>query len=286
MFKLRHQFEKGTFMLEVYQEIINVINGGIRAALATVIIANGSVPREVGAKMLIKENGSFIGTIGGGGVELNTIDTALMVIKEGKPRLLHFDLSGKGEKASMICGGQLDVLIEPILPSETLYLFGAGHISEITAKIAKMLGFRIIVIDPRPDYNNKDRFPDAQLHIVDEYESAFPKLNIKSDGYAVIFTTGHLFDELCLHFAIGTGAKYIGMIGSKKKVADIKERLFKKGASKKKLELVYSPIGIKIGAQTPAEIAVSILAEIIMVRRQENQKGLSLKTKTDIHSSL
>ena len=273
-------------MLEIYQEIINVISRGDCAALATIIIANDSVPREAGAKMLIKEDGSFIGTIGGGGMELDTIATALEVMKEGKPRLLHFDMSGKGEKASMICGGQLDVLIEPILSDETLYLFGAGHISEITAKIAKMLSFRIIVIDPRPDYNNKDRFPDAESHIVDEYEDAFPKLNIKSDGYVVIFTMGHLFDELCLRFALGTDARYIGMIGSKKKVAEIKERLLKKGVSQKRLKHVYSPIGIEIGAQTPVEIAVSIIAEIIKVRRLEDQKTTVLKTNINIHSSL
>ncbi|MHB8278295.1 MAG: XdhC family protein [Candidatus Humimicrobiaceae bacterium] len=273
-------------MLEVYQEIINVISRGERAALATIIIANGSVPREVGAKMLIREDGSFIGTVGGGGAELNTIDTALEVIRQGKPRLLHFDMSGKGEKASMICGGQLDVLIEPILPVETLYLFGAGHISVITARIAKMMSFRIVVIDPRPDYNNKDRFPDAELHIVNEYKDAFPKLTIKSDSYIVIFTTGHVFDEICLNFAVGTDARYIGMIGSKKKVADVKERLLKKGISQKRLEQVYSPIGIEIGAQTPAEIAISIFAEIVKVKRLGDQVNTGLKTKIDIQSNL
>lgn len=273
-------------MLEIYHEIINVINRGERAALATIVTTNGSVPRETGAKMLIKENGSFIGTIGGGGAELKTIATALEVIKKGKTCLLHFDMSGKGEKAPMICGGKMDVLVEPILSNDILYLFGAGHISEITAKIAKMLNFRIVVVDPRPDYNSESRFPDAESLIVDEYIDAFPKLNIKPDSYIVIFTTGHLFDELCLEFALKTDAKYIGMIGSKKKAADVKERLLKKGASKEMLEQIYSPVGLEIGAQTPAEIAVSILSEIIKVRRQEEQKNADSKTRISIHSSL
>jgi xanthine dehydrogenase accessory factor len=273
-------------MLEIYKEIVNIINRGSRAALATIIDTKGSVPRQAGAKMLIKEDGSSIGTIGGGSLELKTVNAAFEVIKEGRTVLLHFDMSGSGQKAEMICGGNLDVLIEPIVSGETLFLFGAGHISEITAKIAKMLGFRIMVVDPRPDYNNKDRFPDADANIVCGYEEAFPKLTIKSDDYIVIFTTGHLYDETCLNLAVRTKAGYIGMIGSRKKVAEIKERLLKKGAPRKKLTEVFSPIGLEIYAQTPAEIAVSILAEIISFRRKENKIQKDQNSKTVIHNSL
>jgi xanthine dehydrogenase accessory factor len=255
-------------MLDVYQEIVSIMKKGERAAIASIVSTSGSTPRKVGAKMVIKENGNCVGTIGGGGIELDVItNQAPAVIKSGKSQLLHYDLAGKGEKAAMVCGGKMDVLVEPILPSETLFLFGAGHIAESTAKIAGMLGFNIVVIDPRPDYNNNERFPDVDNFIVDEYESAFTKLNIGPDSYIVIYTTGHVSDAECLHFAVKTDAKYIGMIGSKKKVIDVKERLLNKKVSPKKLDEVHAPIGIDIGAETPEEIAISILAEIIRVKR-------------------
>ena len=254
-------------MLEIYQELTNVISKRERAVLATVISSRGSAPRKAGAKMLIKSNGTFIGTVGGGGVEQQVREKAAEVMSSGEPQVVHFDLSGSGEGAAMICGGQMDVFLEPIVPVETLYLFGAGHISQSTAAIGKMLGFRVVIIDPRPEYNNSERFSNADLLIVEEYENAFPKLSVDEDSYIVIYTTGHVLDEQCLRFAVSTKAKYIGMIGSKKKVKEVKERLLQKGISQQQLDRVYAPIGIEIGAETPQEIAISILAEIIRVKR-------------------
>lgn len=161
----------------------------------------------------------------------------------------------------------MEIFLEPIMPPETLYLFGAGHTSQRAAAMAKMLGFWVVVVDPRPEYNNHDRFPDADSLIVEEYENAFPKLSVNEDSYVVIYTTGHVIDEQCLHFAVGTKAKYIGMIGSKKKAKEVKERLEQKGVPPEQLDKVHSPIGLEIGAETPEEIATSILAEIIKVRR-------------------
>ena len=157
----------------------------------------------------------------------------------------------------------------------------------MTAKIAKMLDFSIVIIDPRPEYNNKERFPDALTCIVDEYESVFQTLTIKPGSYIAIFTTGHLFDEQCLNFSLKTDApSYIGMIGSKKKAEDVKERLIKKGVSPEKLQKVNSPVGLEIGAQSPVEIAVSILAEIIKVKRLGNPTSIGSKTNIDIHNAL
>ena len=254
-------------MLEIYRELVNITSKGERAVLATVISSRGSAPRKAGAKMLIKNDGTSIGTVGGGGVEKRVRERAIEVMNSGEPQVVHFDLSGKGEGTAMICGGQMDVFLEPILSPPTLYLFGAGHISQGTAAMGKMLGFRVVVIDPRPEYNNNDRFPDADALIVEEYESAFSKLSVDEDSYIVIYTTGHVLDEQCLDFAVGTKAKYIGMIGSKKKVKEVKERLLQKGISQQQLDRVYAPIGIGIGAETPEEIAISILAEIIKVKR-------------------
>jgi len=253
-------------MLDVYQELVNVASKGERAALATVISSRGSAPRKAGAKMLIKEDDSFIGSVGGGGVEHEIRRKAVEVMDSSEPQIIHFDLSGSGEQAAMICGGQMDVFLEPITSQETLYLFGAGHISQNTAAMGKMLGFRVVVIDPRPDYNNVDRFPNASSLLVEEYETAFSKLSVDKESYIVIVTPGHVFDERCLQFAVGTEVKYIGMIGSRKKAEDVKERLLRKGVSQQQLDRVYGPIGLEIGAETPQEIAISILAEIIKVK--------------------
>ena len=255
-------------MLEIYQELINVTSKGERAVLATVISSHGSAPRKAGAKMLIKKDGTFVGTVGGGGVEKQVRGKAIEVMNSGEPQIVHFDLSGREKEAAMICGGQMDVFLEPILPLETLYLFGAGHISQSTAAMGKMLGFRVVVVDPRPEYNNSDRFTNADSLIVEEYDSAFSKLNVDEDSYIVIFTTGHVLDKQCLEFAVGSRAKYIGMIGSKKKVKEVKEHLLQKGISQQQLDGVYAPIGSEIGAETPEEIAISILAEIIKVKRK------------------
>ncbi len=254
-------------MLEIYQELVNVTSKGEQAVLATIISSHGSTPRKAGAKMLIKEDGTFVGTIGGGGTEHKIRQKVTEVMKSGQPQIVHFDLSGKDEALTMICGGRMDVFLEPILPPETIYLFGAGHTSQSTTTMAKMLGFRVVVIDPRPEYNNIDRFPDADSLIVEEYDSAFSKLNVDENGYIVIYTTGHVVDEQCLEFALKTKAKYIGMIGSEKKAKEVKERLSQKGVLPPPLDRVYSPIGLEISAETPEEIALSILAEIIKVRR-------------------
>lgn len=253
-------------MLEIYKELVNVVSKGERAVLATIVASQGSTPRRAGAKMLIKEDGTFVGTIGGGGTEHKIRQKVAEVMKSGQPQTVRFDLSGQDEALAMICGGQMDVFLEPILSSETIYLFGAGHTSQSTAKIANMLGFRVIVIDPRPEYNNSERFPDAELY-AEEFESAFSKLNIDENSYIVIYTIGHVVDEQCLQFAIDTKAKYIGMIGSRKKAKEVKERLGERGIPQQQIDKVYSPIGLAIGAETPEEIAISILSEIIKVKR-------------------
>ncbi len=254
-------------MLEIYQELVSITSKGGQAVLATVVSSRGSAPRKAGAKMLIKGDGTFMGTVGGGGIEEQVREKAAEVMSSGEPQVVHFDLSGRGVEAAMICGGQMDVFLEPILPPETLYLCGAGHIAQSTSAMAKMLGFRVVIIDPRPEYNNSERFPNADLLIVEEYENAFSRLSVDGGSYVVIFTPGHILDEQCLHFAVGTKARYIGMIGSEKKVMEVKERLVRKGVSQRQLDRVNAPLGIEIGAETPEEIAISILAEIIKIKR-------------------
>lgn len=264
-------------MLDVYRELANVVARGEPAVLATVIASQGSAPRKAGAKMLIRHDGTFVGSVGGGAAEKLVTEKAADVMHAAKPQVLHLDLSG--EKGSvMICGGQMDIFLEPIRPPETLYLFGAGHIAQSTAALAKTLGLLVVVIDPRPEYNNRDRFPAANELVVEEYDRAFAKLNVGRDCYIVICTTGHVFDGRCLEFAVGTEAKYIGMMGSKKKVKEVKERLQSKGIPPHQLAGIHAPVGLGIGAETPEEIAVSILGEVIQVRRTASPGPTEVET--------
>ena len=254
-------------MLEIYQELSRIIAKGERAVLATVISSRGSAPRKAGTKMLVKADGACIGTIGGGGVELMLLQKAREVMDSDEPQIMQVDLSGREEGMDMICGGQMEIFLEPVRSGETMYLFGAGHISYSTAAIAAMLGFRVVVIDPRAEYNSTERFPAAESLVVAEYEDAFARLSVNENSYIIIYTPGHVLDEKCLEFAVSTPARYIGMIGSQKKVKEVKDHLLQKGVSQAQLAAVHAPIGVEINAETPEEIAISILAEVVRVRR-------------------
>jgi len=255
-------------MPDIYQEIARIVAEGEGAALVTVISTAGSTPREEGTKMLVRADGSILGSIGGGSVEAQVCQEAIEVIRKGKPRRLRFSLTAQeGEEPGMICGGDMEVFIEPILSSPTLYIFGGGHISLPLAKIGKLLGFKIVVIDDRAEFANPQRFPEAGLILAEDFDKAFPKLKIDKASYVVIVTRNHQSDELVLELVLGTQAKYIGMIGSKTKNKAIFSHLLAKGISKELLDKVHAPIGLEIHAETPEEIAVSILAEIVKVRR-------------------
>jgi xanthine dehydrogenase accessory factor len=256
-------------MTDIYQEIVRIRAEGEEAALVTILSATGSTPREEGAKMLVKADGSIIGSIGGGSMEAQLIKEAIKVIGQGKPKQLHTSLNAKDakEEERMLCGGELDVFIEPILTPPTLYIFGGGHISLALAKTGKLLGFTIAVIDDRAEFANADRFPEADTILAEDFAKSFPKLKIDKSSYIVIVTRNHQYDDIVLEWAVGTGAKYIGMIGSKTKNEAIFSHLLSKGITKKQLDRVHAPIGLEINAQTPEEIAISILAEIVKVRR-------------------
>ena len=255
-------------MDDIYQEIVRVKAEGGEAALATIVSASGSTPREEGAKMLVRPDGSISGTIGGGSLEAQIIEEAIKVIRQSKPKHHHFTLTDQeAGEVGMICGGELEVFIEPILTAPVLYIFGGGHISLPLAKMARMAGFNIAVIDDRPEFANAERFPEVDTTLAGDFIESFSKVNIDKSSYIVIVTRGHQHDEVVLEWALGTPAKYIGMIGSKTKVKTIYSHLLAKGISQEQLDGVHSPIGLEIEAQTPEEIAVSILAEIIKVRR-------------------
>jgi xanthine dehydrogenase accessory factor len=256
-------------MDDIYQEIVRVKAEGEEAALVTIVLASGSTPREEGAKMLVRPDGSIFGTIGGGSLEARVIKEAIGVIKQGKPKRHHFTLTAKeaAGELGMICGGDTEVFIEPILTQPTLYIFGGGHIALALARMGRLCGFDITVIDDRPEFASAERFPEARVILAEEFTKSFSKLNIDKSSYIVIVTHGHKHDEVVLEWAVGTPAKYVGMIGSKTKNETVYSHLRARGISKEQLDRVHAPIGLEIGAQTPEEIAVSILAEVIKVRR-------------------
>jgi xanthine dehydrogenase accessory factor len=259
-------------MQEIYQKIVKIISEGGSAALATVVSTEDSTPRNEGAKMLVQANGEIIGSIGGGSVEFQVCQEAEKVIKDGKPKLLHFGLSGEQPtkdaiETGMICGGEMQVYIEPIRSGLNLYLFGGGHISISLCRMGKMLGFHVVVIDDKAEFANKERFPEADVVIVEDFEKIFEKISIDESSYIVIATRGHAFDEVVLQHAAVSGAKYVGMMGSSKKIKALFSHLESRGVPRKLLEETHTPIGLEINAETPEEIAISILAEIVKIKR-------------------
>ena len=256
-------------MSDFFDEIRKIKEDGKSAAVATIIGTKGSTPREVGAKMLIQEDGKILGTIGGGCIEAEVWQEAMKIIKEATPRTVHFDLTGKkAEDSGMICGGVMDIYIEPIIPNPRVYIFGGGHVSLAVSKMSKMVGFEVVVLDDRPQFANRDRFPETEEVIAEEFEFSLPKLRVNRSSYLVIVTRGHAYDQEVLEWAVKTEARYLGMIGSRRKIQMVYASLKEKGVPAEKLERVHAPIGLDIGALTPEEIAVSIVAEMIQERRK------------------
>jgi xanthine dehydrogenase accessory factor len=255
-------------MDDIYEAIAKLRRRGERAVLATIVSTHGSAPRKEGAKMLVQASGPIIGTVGGGSLEHQISKEAHKLIKRSESRLVHFDLTSEdAAKEGMICGGTVDVFLEPIIPSPVLLIFGGGHISFFLERIGKMLDFYVVVVDDRPEFANAERFPEADEVIAEDMASVMQRLDINSSSYIVIVTRGHQNDAQVLEWAAQTPAAYVGMIGSKRKINTVFPYLKTKGVTQEQLDRVHSPIGLPIGAETPEEIAVSIMAEIIQVRR-------------------
>jgi xanthine dehydrogenase accessory factor len=361
-------------MSGIYSEIVKGFERGEKMALATLITRVGSAPRGVGAKYLVKEDGSSFGSIGGGSVEAEVCKEAREVLKKWEGSVLHFNLTAEQlAEGGAICGGTIDifveplkeefipiyrevmklkqkggsavlatlisldgvlpkgerskallkvsgekvgslldrkeleqrileesetllnekkpgmmvlssekgdtrrgkliepwkkveVLLEPIFSEPTVYIFGAGHISQQVSPLAKRVHFKVVVIDDREMFANRERFPEADEVIVSEFEECFDRFSIDESSYIVIVTRGHLYDGFVLEQAVKTNARYIGMIGSKKKIRTLYENLMEKGVPEEVLNRVHAPIGLDIHSETPEEIGVSIIAELIQAR--------------------
>jgi xanthine dehydrogenase accessory factor len=254
--------------MDIYEEIVALRRTGRRGAVATIVSAQGSIPSFKTAKMLVRDDGSIVGTIGGGCVEAEVWQAAREVMESEKPRTLSFNLNQNPKyDTGLICGGTLDIFIEPVLPAAVLYVFGAGHVAASLCRVAGNAGFDVTVVDDRETYANRERFPDANEVLAEDFERAMSRLSPGESAYIVIVTRGHRDDMRILRWAVQTPARYIGMIGSKRKTIAIFRELTREGMAAELFNRVHAPVGLDIGAVTPEEIAVAITAELIAARR-------------------
>ena len=254
--------------MDVLAALAEAMARGEAAALVTIVAAHGSTPQRVGAKLLVFADGRTVGTIGGGCYEHDAFWKAREALKTHKARLVHYELSDDlAEESGLICGGRMDVFIEPVEPAPRLYLLGAGHVGYELGQIATGVGFRLHVADDREKFANRERFPTADEIIVDDLAAWAAAATIPASSYVIVLTRGHRQDFDVLRALAGREFRYVGLIGSRAKVARLTEALLEGGVAPEWLRGLHAPIGFDIGAVSPPEIAVAILAELIAVRR-------------------
>jgi xanthine dehydrogenase accessory factor len=253
---------------DVLEAALRAELSGEPAALVTVVATEGSTPQKAGAKMLVYPDGRIVGTIGGGCVEAEMTWRARQAIESRKPQMASYELTAdQAGEDGLVCGGRMQVFIEPVESTPTLCLFGAGHVAQPLARMAKAAGFRVEVVDDRVKFASRDRFPEADLVLVEEFAAAASRMTLGRNTYAVVVTRGHKGDGEALQSLIGRGLRYVGLLGSKPKLVHLVAGLEDKGLPPEALGEIRCPLGLEIGAVTPDEIAVSILAEMIAIRR-------------------
>ena len=268
-FDLGGQTPNNHAWMDIYEEIVKLRREGRRGAVATIVSVRGSIPSFKTAKMLVRDDGSICGTIGGGCVEADVWRAAREAMEQEKARMLSFDLNQDPKyDTGLVCGGTLEIFVEPILPQALLYLFGAGHVATSLYGIVRNVGFDVVIVDDRATYASRERFPEAREVIAEDFDQAMSRLEPSESSYIVIVTRGHRDDMRVLRWAAQSKARYIGMIGSKRKTISIFRQLEKEGLAARLFDRVHAPIGLDIGAVTPEEIAISITAELIAERRK------------------
>ena len=256
-------------MKNIYKKILEIQENWEKAAICTVVSTKGSTPLKAGAKMIVWEDGSIFGTIGGGNLENAVIPNAVKVIKENTIQLFSHDLQ---TQHSMCCGGKLEIFIEPIMQNKRLYIFGAGHIGKAIVKYATDLGFEIFVIDDRPEIFH-DWETDGYDKMIVNFTEVLPKLPLNDSSFIVIATYEHSIDREILAYCIKQPVAYLGMIGSKRKIDITTKMMISSGlATKEQLEKVRMPIGLDIDAKDHYEIAISIVAELVKIKNSMEKK--------------
>ena len=252
---------------EVFKAVTETLSRGDSAALVTIIRTEGSTPQRVGAKMLVFTDGRIVGTIGGGCYENDAFWKARKSLETRRSQVVRYELADDiAEESGLICGGQMDVYIEPLDAAAHLYLIGAGHVSYHLAQAASQVNFKIHVLDDREKFANRERFPDATEITVDDIPSWLAAAEFPTNAYVVILTRGHTHDLDALRALVPCDLRYLGLIGSRAKVARLYAALQEESVPLERLTHVHAPVGLDIGAVSPQEIAVSILAELIAVK--------------------
>jgi xanthine dehydrogenase accessory factor len=265
-------------MIEFHEKFVEHLRAGRSVALATIVASHGSTPRKVGTRMLVHPDGRSEFTLGGGPFEAMVIEDAREALRSGKSLFKHYAFRPEGEDATgTLCGGEADVFIEVHRPAERLVIFGGGHVGLALCRLAKELGRRVLVIDERAEYASRERFPAADEIVWAEDGYAHHPVDLAADDSVVIVTHSHRSDEECLQRVLTapTTPAYVGMIASRRKAEVIREHLVAKGVGSEHLAQVRAPIGLDLGAETPAEIALAILAEILSLRAQGSARPLS-----------
>jgi len=253
-------------MKTIYQSLSDLESTHQPAALCTVVKTSGSTPRHSTSKMLVYPDGTIRGTVGGGELENRVIREALESLKDGRSRLLEYSLVDPARGDVGVCGGQVEVFVEPILPPPTVVVVGGGHVGKAVAHLAKWLGFRVAVSDDRPEFCTPEANPDADEFYPLPLAELPSRLPVTPQTYLVLTTRGTNIDVAGLPPLLDTPAAYIGVIGSRKRWNTTTKSLAEKGIPAEKLARVHSPIGLGLGAETPEEIAVSIMAEVLLAR--------------------
>jgi xanthine dehydrogenase accessory factor len=264
-------------MNAIYQALAEIERNHESAALCTVISSEGSTPRHVGSKMLVYPDGRFIGTVGGGDLEHRVLDEAWIAMTDGESRLLSYRMADPSRGDPGVCGGTVEVFVEPILPPAMVVVIGAGHVGKAVVHLAKWLGFRVAVSDDRPEFCNPEAVPGADAYYPVPMAQLPEQLKINKRTYIVITSRGANVDIQGLPGLLDTNPAYIGVIGSRRRWLTTVKALRQKGIPQEKLESVHSPMGLELNAETPEEIAVSIMAEILMLKAKGTGKPMRMK---------
>ena len=258
----------------IYQALAEIEKNNESAALCTVVKSEGSTPRHVGSKMLVYPDGRFIGTVGGGDLEHRVLDEAWMAVADGKSRLLSYTMSDPSRGDPGVCGGQVEVFVEPILPAPMVVVIGGGHVGKAVVHLAKWLGFRVAVSDDRAEFCNSESVPGADAYYAVAMEKLTEHLKVTRQTYIVVTSRGSSVGAEGLPSLIDSSAAYIGVIGSKRRWATTVKALKEKGVADEKIARIHSPMGLELNAETPEEIAVSIMAEILMLKDKGTGKPM------------
>jgi len=258
--------------MSIYRALVKLEQENGTGALCTIIKSQGSTPRHVGSKMLVYPDGSILGTVGGGEMENRVIAEAIHSMSDGNSRTLVYEMVDPEKGDPGICGGRLEVFIEPLQTKPTLVIIGAGHVGKAVAHLAQWLDYRVVVSDDRLEMCTPQAFPEADQYLPGPMAETPQYLDFSSPTYFVLTTRGVEIDVPGLPSLLNSPAEYVGIIGSQKRWAASREQLLEQGIPEEKLNRVHSPIGLDINAETPEEIAVSVMAEIIKLRGEGSQR--------------